>query len=185
MRHSGRGSPMNEAPTTPLPATIAPARTADDVAAVVALFRAYAASLEVDLAYQGFEAELAALPGRYAPPRGALLLARRGGMPVGCVALRPLGDGVGNGEIEGLCEMKRLYVSPEGRGAGLGRRLIEAVLAEARRLGHREVRLDTLPSMDGAIALYRALGFEPIPPYYDTPVPGTLFLRRRLGAEVP
>lgn len=156
---------------------IAPARGDADVADAAALFRAYAAALPVDLGYQGFTGELAALPGRYAPPAGALLLARRpDGTAVGCVAVRPLGDGV--------CEMKRLYVAPAGRGLGLGRALAEAALAAAARAGHREIRLDTLPTMERARALYAALGFVPAPAYYDTPVAGTVFLSRSL-AEAP
>ncbi|MCP8937224.1 GNAT family N-acetyltransferase [Alsobacter sp. SYSU M60028] len=156
------------------PFTISPVETADDLAAAAGLFRAYATSLDVDLAYQGFAAELAGLPGLYAPPAGALLLARGGdGAPLGCVALRPTG-------APGACEMKRLYVAPEGRGLGLGVALVRAALAAASRAGYAEIRLDTLPSMHEAIALYRKLGFDPIEPYYDTPVAGTLFLRRRL-----
>jgi ribosomal protein S18 acetylase RimI-like enzyme len=154
---------------------IAPVRTAEDLAATVALFRAYAASLEVDLSYQDFEAEMAAMPGKYAPPAGELLLARDAeGKPVGCVGLRPL-------DLQGCCEMKRFYVSPQGRGIGLGKGLVEAVVEAAERVGYREMRLDTLPSMAGAQALYRKLGFEAIERYYDTPVVGTLFMRRFLA----
>ena len=153
---------------------IAPARSAGDLQDAVALFEAYAASLGIDLAYQDFAGELAAMPGKYAPPRGALLLARAaGGRAVGCVALRPL-------PADGACEMKRLYVAPAGRGGGLGRALVDAVLAEARRIGYREMRLDTLPTMAAALALYRSAGFRDIPPYYDTPVTGTIFLARPL-----
>ena len=153
---------------------IAPADGAADIAAVTALLRAYAASLDVDLAYQGFEVELAGLPGQYAAPRGALLLARGlGGAALGCVALRPM-------EAEGRCEMKRLYVAPEGRGLGIGRALITALIGRARLIGYRELRLDSLPSMTAAIALYRRCGFVPMAPYYATPVPGTVFLRRSL-----
>lgn len=155
-------------------AAITAARSPEDLAVVAALFRAYAASLEVDLAYQNFEAELAALPGKYAPPRGRLLLARSPeGTPLGCVALRPL-------DAPGCCEMKRLYVVPDGRGTGLGMRLAEAAIREAAAAGYREMRLDSLPSMSGAIALYRKLGFEEMAPYYETPVAGTVFLRRSL-----
>jgi len=154
---------------------IAPATTADDLAAVARLFRAYAAALPVDVGYQGFDAELASLPGRYAPPAGALLLARApDDAPLGCVALRPL--------EAGACEMKRLYVAPGGRGLGLGRTLVAAVIAAAERIGYREMRLDTLPGMAAAIALYRATGFSPVAPYYPTPVAGTLFFARTLGA---
>ena len=155
-------------------ADIRPARSAEDIATAARLFRAYADGLGVDLCFQGFDAELAGLPGAYAPPGGALLLARDAtGQAVGCVALRPT-------EKAGCAEIKRLYIAPEGRGAGLGRALVEAILQEARSRGYAEVRLDTLPEMSAAIALYRALGFEPIAPYYDTPVAGTLFLARRL-----
>jgi ribosomal protein S18 acetylase RimI-like enzyme len=145
-----------------------------DIAAVADLMRAYAASLEIDLAYQDFEGELAALPGAYAPPNGALLLARdASGGAAGCVAIRPLG-------APGACEMKRLYVADTARGAGLGRRLAQAAIGEARRIGYRSMHLDTLPSMQAAQALYRALGFEPCPPHYVTPIAGTVFLRLRL-----
>jgi ribosomal protein S18 acetylase RimI-like enzyme len=142
------------------------------------LFGAYAASLDIDLAYQGFAAELAGLPGQYAPPAGALLLAHglgpgTQGEALGCVALRPL-------PADGCCEMKRLYVAPRGRGLGLGRALVDAILAEAARIGYREIRLDTLPSMAAAIALYRKAGFLPADPYYDTPIAGTIFLARSL-----
>lgn len=139
------------------------------------LFAAYAASLDVDLAYQDFAAELASLPGLYAAPSGALLLARAAGRPVGCVALRPMAEA-------GCCEMKRLYVTPAARGTGLGRALVEAVIAAGRAAGYREMRLDSLPSMQGAIALYERRGFRRIAPYYATPVAGTVFLALDLGA---
>jgi len=153
---------------------IAPVRTADDLAAAVGLFRAYAASLDLDLSYQNFEAEMAAMPGKYAPPAGELLLARDAeGKPMGCVGLRPIGP-------SGCCEMKRLYVAPEGRGIGLGKSLVDAIVEVAERIAYREIKLDTLPSMVGAQSLYRKLGFEVDEPYYDTPVAGTLFMRRML-----
>jgi ribosomal protein S18 acetylase RimI-like enzyme len=166
-------------PTAAAPAfTIAPARSAEDIAVATSLFRAYAASLDVDLAYQGFEAEMAGMPGPYAPPLGELLLARgREGGSLGAVALRPL-------DPEGCCEMKRLYVVPTARGLGVGRALVDALAAEAVRIGYLELRLDTLPSMKDALALYRQLGFHEIEPYYDTPVAGTVFLRKRLLPEV-
>jgi ribosomal protein S18 acetylase RimI-like enzyme len=155
---------------------IAPVSTADDLAATVGLFRDYAASLDVDLSYQNFAAEMDAMPGKYVPPAGELLLARDfENKPVGCVGLRPIGPA-------GCCEMKRLYVSPGGRGVGLGRNLVDAVVGVAERIGYREMRLDTLPCMAGAQALYRRLGFEVMAPYYDTPVVGTLFMRRILVA---
>jgi len=157
------------------PFQIRPVRSADDLKAVVALFEAYAATLTIDLAYQGFPAELAAMPGRYAPPAGELLLARGNrGEPLGCVGLRPL-------PLGGCCEMKRLYVAPRGRGCGLGRALVEAILANARRIGYREMRLDTLPAMVEALSLYRRAGFRTIEPYYETPVAGTIFLAKPLG----
>jgi len=148
---------------------IEPVRTATDLEAVSDLFRAYVASLGIDLAYQGFEQELATLPGKYAPPEGALLIAKNSAdEPVGCVALRPLSSGA--------CEMKRLYVDPAGRGLGLGRALTDAIIAEAIRIGYREMKLDTLPTLTAAAELYRRTGFVPIPAYYDTPVEGTLFM---------
>ena len=154
--------------------TIQHVQSPADLADVIALFRAYAESLPVDLAYQGFEAEMAAMPGKYAPPKGVLLIARNApGRAVACAALRPV-------EPDGACEMKRLYVTSEGRGLGLGKRLVETLFAEARRIGYREMRLDTLPSMHEAIALYSRFGFEPIEPYFDTPVEGNLFMRKVL-----
>jgi len=145
-----------------------------DLADAIVLFRAYAESLPIDLSYQGFEAEMAAMPGKYAPPKGVLLIARSAaGRAVACAALRPL-------EPDGTCEMKRLYVTAEGRGLGLGKRLVETLFEEARRIGYREMQLDTLPSMHEAIALYRRFGFEPMKAYYDTPIEGTLFMRKVL-----
>lgn len=138
-----------------------------------ALFRRYADSLGVDLSFQGFDEELAGLPGDYAPPRGRLLLAERDGHAVGCIALRPL--------EAGICEMKRLYVAPEARGSGAGRALVEAILAEARSLGYERMRLDTLPIMGTARALYRSFGFRPVPAYRFNPIEGTEFLELRLG----
>ncbi len=138
------------------------------------LFLAYEAAIGVSLCFQNFEEELASLPGKYAPPHGELLLARSAaGEAIGCVALRPM-------EHEGRCEMKRLYAAPYTRGIGLGRALVAAIIQEARRLGYREICLDTLQSMVQAIALYEKEGFRPIEPYYDTPMAGTLFLARRL-----
>ncbi len=156
---------------------IAQAENPTGLDAVATLLRSYAAGLDVDLGYQDFAAELASLPGKYAPPAGALLLAQRSdGLPLGCVALRPL-------DPLGVCEMKRLYVAPESRALGLGRALVVAVVDEARRRGYRELRLDSLPSMASAIALYRRLGFGDMPPYYASPVAGTVFMRLQLQSD--
>jgi ribosomal protein S18 acetylase RimI-like enzyme len=150
--------------------SILPAQVPADLPALSQLFRAYAASLPIDLGYQGFDGELAALPGKYAPPSGALLIARdASGEALGCVAMRPL-------ETPGICEMKRLYVAPEGRGRGLGKALALAIIDAARAAGHSDMLLDTLPTMHDAQALYRALGFREIAPYYDTPIEGTVFM---------
>jgi GNAT superfamily N-acetyltransferase len=142
------------------------------IAAIRDLMREYAAFLDADLSFQGFDEELAALPGKYAPPRGALLLAsmpRTGGdpEPAGCVALRPLG--------ENACEMKRLFVRPEFRGCGVGKALAARIIEAGRELGYRKMRLDTLDRLGEAVSLYRALGFRTIDPYYDNPLPGALF----------
>jgi GNAT superfamily N-acetyltransferase len=141
---------------------------ASDIPGVIALFRQYQESLGVDLGFQGFEAELKALPGRYAPPSGRLLVGRSGNGLSGCVALQSLG-----GEE---CEMKRLYVRPDVRGSGLGRRLVERLIEEARAIGYRRMRLDTLPGMKDAIRLYEALGFADVPAYRFNPVAGTRYL---------
>lgn len=135
--------------------------------AVRALFMEYAQSLGFSLCFQGFDKELATLPGAYAPPRGRLFLAQIGGDVAGCVGLRPLG--------EGRCEMKRLYVRPAFRGNGLGRRLAETAIAEARAIGHPRMVLDTLDSMAAARRLYASLGFREIPAYYDNPLNGVIY----------
>lgn len=137
------------------------------------LFREYAQAIATDLEYQGFAAELAALPEPYVPPQGALLIAHAGADIAGCVALRPLDDRTG--------EMKRLYVRPAYRSLGLGKRLVEAVIHAAREAGFSELRLDTLPNMASAQALYRQLGFVEIPPYNETHLPGTRFYALRLA----
>jgi len=137
------------------------------------LFLEYAQSLGFSLCFQGFDEELRALPGMYAPPRGRLLLATEDEVPAGCVGLHEWDAGI--------AEMKRLYVRNAYRGRGLGRVLTDAALADARALGYRSVRLDTIPSlMQPAIALYRELGFREIPPYRDNPIPGALYLELRL-----
>lgn len=149
---------------------IAPVRSADDLAATADLFAGYAASLPVDLGYQDFGDELAALPGKYAPPAGELFLARdAAGAPLGCVGLRPLAG-------DGCCEMKRLFLRPAARGLGLGRALTEAVVDQARRTGYRELRLDTLAGMATAQALYETMGFRRIEPYYAPTPAGTVFM---------
>jgi ribosomal protein S18 acetylase RimI-like enzyme len=143
----------------------------EHVPVVRALFEEYAAALGVDLGFQGFRRELAELPGDYAPPGGRLLLAV-GPEPAGCVALRPYEAGV--------CEMKRLYVRPEYRGSGLGRLLAEAIVAAGRDAGYERMRLDTLPSMAAARALYRSIGFVEIAAYRFNPVHGTTYFERAL-----
>jgi ribosomal protein S18 acetylase RimI-like enzyme len=140
----------------------------DDMQIARDLFREYAAELAVDLCFQSFDAELAGLPGKYAPPGGRLLIAQSVGSAAGCVALRPLEQGV--------CEMKRLWVRPAHRGSGLGRRLAEAVIAEAREIGYRTMRLDTLARLVPALALYRSLGFHEIEPYAANPIEGAIFM---------
>ena len=144
------------------------ATSVDQIATARMLFKEYEASLGIELTFQGFAREVAELPGAYAPPAGRLLLATGGAEPAGCVALRPLEGGI--------CEMKRLYVRPTARGARLGRRLAETVIREARAIGYARMRLDTLPSMKEAFALYQTLGFREIAPYYETPIVGTRFM---------
>ncbi|KAK3616995.1 hypothetical protein LTR56_025592 [Elasticomyces elasticus] len=149
---------------------------AQDLADIAELFKAYAQSIGIDLAFQDFSTELANLPGKYATPSGALLLARNSSnQAVGCVGLRSLPN-------SGYCEMKRLYVSPQGRGAGLGRLLAVAVVQEAKCLGYKAMRLDTLESMSSAHALYKSLGFRDVEPYYETPLAGTIFLELTLSS---
>lgn len=137
------------------------------------IFREYATTLGVDLAFQDFEAELASLPGDYAAPRGHLLLAQVDGAIAGCCALRPLDAA----DYPNASEMKRLYVRKAFRGFGLGRELAEAMLDQARRAGYACVLLDTLDGMESARALYTDLGFEEIPPYYHNPIAGSHYLK--------
>ena len=143
------------------------AQTDNEMAEVRRLFRAYESALGVDLTFQGFDQELASLPGKYAPPTGDLLVGRVQGRILGCVAVRRLEDDI--------CEMKRLYVRPEGRGAGLGRRLAQRIIAVARSLGYASMRLDTLDRLTGAMRLYESLGFRRIDPYYGNPLPGVVY----------
>ncbi len=151
------------------------ATTPAHIAAARELFLEYAASLGFSLCFQNFDQEVAELPGKYTPPQGRLLLAMRGEQAMGCVALRALGDD--------LCEMKRLYVRPAARGTGLGRQLVERIIAEARTIGYLRMRLDTIQGlMDRAIALYRQFGFRETQPYYTNPNPHTLFMELKLTA---
>jgi GNAT superfamily N-acetyltransferase len=155
--------------------SIASARFPADGEVVRKLFAEYADSLGIDLSFQGFAAELAHLPGKYAPPLGDILIARGvAGPALGCVALRPTA-------MPGTAEMKRLYLRPAARGQALGRRLAEAIIARAREAGHARLVLDTLAAMDAARHLYATLGFRPVPPYYDNPLPDTLYMALELG----
>ena len=159
---------------TPSPLRLVHADTAAWTAEASSIFREYAASLPVDIGYQGFEAEMAALPGDYAAPRGRLLLAVDGDGRVGaCGAFRPLALP----DHPKACEMKRLYVRPAYRGLGLGRTVAEALLAEARAAGYAVMLLDTLDEMAPARALYAALGFVETAPYCFNPIAGARFLK--------
>ena len=158
-----------------LPIVLTEAVTEADFAAARVLFREYAADLGVDLCFQGVEAELGSLPEMYGAPEGCLVVARAGGRPVGCGALRRLGAGES-------CEMKRLYVRPEARGTGLGRILAESLIAKGRGLGYAVMRLDTLVHMTAARRLYRSLGFVEIAAYYDNPLPNVMYMELDLLA---
>ena len=170
--------------TTPrVAAAIRLAETPADIALARELFNEYAQWLGVDLCFQGFDRELATLPGAYAPPRGRLLLAGVPPAAFGCIALRPLetqaacGSGAEDPDENGkIGEVKRLYVQPAHRGEGWGRRLADALIAEARTIGYRELKLDTLDWMDDARELYAKLGFRECPAYYDTPLPGVVYM---------
>ena len=156
--------------------TITPSKSPEDLASAVVLFTEYAKSLNIDLTFQDFSSELSSMPGKYSPPSGALFLARNvADEAIGCVGLRPL-------QQAGICEMKRLYVAPAGRGTGVGKALATTVISEARKLGYSAMRLDTLPSMHSALALYQSLGFRGIEAYYETPLKGTVFLELRLDS---
>lgn len=145
------------------------AESLEDIVSIRELFLEYANSLGFSLCFQSFDQELAGLPGDYALPRGRLLLATDQGVAAGCVALHPLGDGI--------CEMKRLYVRPPFRGRGLGKRLAEQIIREARSLGYKQLRLDTVePTMPEAVAMYRKMGFREIAPYRRNPIAGALYM---------
>ena len=164
-------------PTADLPAlALVPPCTPDALEATREIFREYGQGLGVDLCFQGFDEELASLPGEYAAPRGALFLALADGAVAGCVALRPLDSS----DYPDAAEMKRLYVREAYRGLGLGRQLAEAALDAARQAGYSTVLLDTLDDMESARALYEDLGFEPVEPYYHNPIPGAHYLKAEL-----
>jgi putative acetyltransferase len=152
---------------------ITEARWPDDRAIVEKLFREYVASLAEDISFQNVDDELAGLPGKYARPGGAVLIARDADEAAGAIAYRMVEPGV--------CEMKRLYVRPAFRGRGLGRELAYELIEDARACGYRTMLLDTLASMSSARALYRDLGFVPVAPYYDNPLPGVMYMALELS----
>jgi putative acetyltransferase len=152
---------------------IKPANFPGDLEHVIAILREYVASPSVSLAFQNYEAEFAALPGKYAAPDGRLLLAWKGQVVVGCAALRRVD--------ETTCEMKRVYVRPDARGESLGRRLIERILDEARAAGYSRICLDVLPELSAAQRIYESLGFQPSEPVTFNPVPGTRYLALELS----
>jgi GNAT superfamily N-acetyltransferase len=159
---------------TKLSFNITPVRTVEDLEATINLFRAYAESLDIDLAFQNFENEMATMPEKYAPPTGELLLARNSeGEPISCLGLRPFEPSGSD-----CCEMKRLYTLPTVRGFVVGKALVITILDIARTLGYKEIKLDILPSMEVAIGLYKQVGFVETEAYYDTPIVETIFLVR-------
>ena len=172
---------MEHSSTVPTDAklTISPARGERDISSIKSLFTSYAASLNIDLAFQSFQDELASLPGKYSPQNGGeILLARNAfGESIGCVALRSLAGGKENS----CCEMKRLYVAPAGRGLGLGKDLAVAIISIGREFKYKMMKLDTLPTMTAALALYSKLGFVETDAYYETPIAGTHFLAKHLN----
>ncbi|KAF2472866.1 acyl-CoA N-acyltransferase [Lindgomyces ingoldianus] len=171
--------------TTKPEVVISSAEFPDDRFVIMNLFTAYADSLEIDLTFQNFSHELSSLPGKYTPDNGGVLLIARvisvdsssevstAQEPIGCVALRPFSP-------PHTCELKRLYIVPEVRGLGAGRKLLEAVLERAKTMGYKEMVLDTLPSMVPARKMYKAFGFEEVEKYYDNPIEGTSFMRLKL-----
>jgi putative acetyltransferase len=151
-----------------------PAETPAEITQVRELFLEYARSLGFSLCFQNFDHELRSLPGDYAPPAGRLLLAEYRGQLAGCVALHKLADDT--------CEMKRLYLRPQFRGKGLGRALAGRIIAEARAIGYRRMRLDTVePVMKDAVAMYRRFGFREIAPYCNNPIAGALYMELLLS----
>jgi ribosomal protein S18 acetylase RimI-like enzyme len=154
---------------------IIPAETPEQLSCVRDLFGRYEQSLGVDLCFQEFEAELASLPGKYAPPEGRLVLAMEGDRAAGCIAIRKLDAGV--------CEMKRLYVRPEFRSRGLGRRLAEEMIRQAAEAGYATMRLDTLDRLTEAMGLYESLGFRRTVRYYDNPLDGVVYWALSLDSE--
>ncbi len=148
------------------------------VATAQALFSEYAGTLDIDLCFQNFDAELAALPGEYATPGGALLVALVDGAPAGCGAFRALPDA----DYPNACEMKRLFVRPAFRRTGLGRQLAQRLMDLATQAGYSHLLLDTLDTMEAAREMYASLGFEEIPPYYFNPIPGAHYLKVDLEA---
>lgn len=147
---------------------------AEDMTLVRELFEEYSQELGADFCFQGFREELASLPCKYGPPRGRILLASANGTVGGVVALRPYDD------LTGACEMKRMYVRPEFRGTGIGRKLAESIIGEATSIGYGQMLLDTLVRLAPAVALYRSLGFEEIEPYYNNPIDGVVFMSKVL-----
>lgn len=154
--------------------TIRAADSPADLDAARELFREYAASLPFSLDYQGFDTELAALPGKYAPPGGRILLAWEGSTPLGCIAVRPLA--ALDDDAAPVCEMKRMYVRPTARGLGVGRALGKELLRVARAAGYATMKLDTESDFAAAVALYRSLGFAECPRYNDDPMPNTIWM---------
>jgi putative acetyltransferase len=154
------------------------AESSEQIAQARRLFEEYATSLGFSLCFQGFDKELAGLPGDYAPPSGRLLLANYSDEVAGCVALHPFGS-------ESICEMKRLYVRPQFRGRQIGQQLVASVIEDAKRIGYERLRLDTITSkMQKAIEIYRAYGFQEIPSYRENPIDGVIYMELELTTAV-
>jgi putative acetyltransferase len=164
-----KNSSANSAPSALKDFRLSQAESPTQIAQIRELFLEYEKSLGFSLCFQSFDKELAGLPGDYAPPDGRLFLAESDSQPVGCIALHKIDPNI--------CEMKRLYLRPKVRGKGLGRVLAERIIQEARTIGYRRMRLDTVePVMRDAVAMYRKLGFREITPYRDNPIPGALYM---------